>query len=90
MLSWRYHKLSTSNWSVEGFVPGRTGRQATVIFLRMLLAVSFSAMLSLTHNVTYTLFIRVEQHQQRFQDHFERVNIFSILGQGSNEPTESA
>jgi hypothetical protein len=90
MLSCRYHKLSTSNWSVEGYVPGRTGRQATMIFPRMLLAVSFSAMLSSTHDVTYTLFIGVKQHQQRFQDHFERVDVFAILGQGSNEPTESA
>jgi hypothetical protein len=39
--------------------------------------------------LTYTLLIGVEQHQKCLQYHFERVDIFSILGQGSDEPAQS-
>jgi hypothetical protein len=39
--------------------------------------------------MTYTLLIGMEEHQQCLQDHLERIHIFSILRQSSNEPTES-
>lgn len=73
------------------YVPGRIGRRATTISLLTLLA-AYTLSLGPIHlcDVTYALFVRVEEHQQRLQDDLQCIDVFSILGQGSNKPAQRA